>query len=1189
MFWDIFKFELNFHRRQYLVYVISGVLFLLLFLATTTPNVQISGGETANLNLNATYTIMVALGAVTFMSVLASIAFASSAVLRDFEFKTAELFFSRPISKFSYMYGRFFGTLVFTYLIYFAGSLGVLIGEFMPWLDQERIGAFSLAPYIYTTLVIALPTLFIFSAIFFCIATVTRSLKWTYAGAIGLLMLTFLVDSFTEKETVQLTSMLDPFGTTAIEEVTRYWTAFEKNTQLPAVEGALLVNRVVWFIVGLVVLVATYPLFSLSVEKASGKSSSKQDEQVSEARPAVMQKNPVHQQFGFAVQLQQLRSQIGIDVKSIIFSIPFLVMFVLGFIQVMVAALGDLGNIFGTSVYPTTNNMLRIINSAFSLSLLAVLIYSSGEMMARERDSRSNGLLDAMPFPNWVMLFSKLISLGSVVVMMILAATLGAICVQLYKGYYDINLLQYLAGSLFFFQFPIYFAVVLAVSFYVLSRNKYMSMFLMVLYFVLTLVLPAIGFEHHLYLMNQLNLPYSDFNGYQQNLEPYLWQTLYWSLFGCLLLIAAHLLWPRGSEDDWSNRMKLVRQRMSKPVVISLWGFSTAFLLVGMFIYYNTVILNEYVTNDDREAQRADYEKSYKQYDELAMPTIEKVYVEVDIFPSRQEATARGSYVLRNHTGAPLDQVHFTDPLGVTVNALDVPAANLTFDEALGYRIYRFDKPLMPDETMEVKFDIDWLTPGFANNGHTVKLTSDGTFFDSTDILPLLGYQAEAELQDNNKRREHDLPPVQRLPDIDDEAAYMESGLSSDRVWFEAIVSTSKDQIAIAPGYLQSSWEEDGRAYFHYKMDAPIWDFYSFLSADYEVKKDNWNDVSIEVYYKHDYNVDRMIEATKASLDYYTENFSPYQYRQFRILEFPRYQGTFAQSFPNTIPFSEQIGFTADLRDESKIDYVYYVTAHEMAHQWWGHQAIGANVQGSTMIIESLAQYSALMVMEKTYGKDVMKRFLSYELDRYLRDRGGELIEELPLYRVENQQYIHYRKGSLVLYALKDYIGEENLNRALANFIDAYAFKGAPYPTTRDLIAMIRAEAPAEYQDTITDLLERIILFDLSVEEATARAGDNGQYEVTINVAARKYEADGEGQEVEIPISDWIDIGVLGEVDAETDLPEVIHLERVKIDTNQKQFTFLVDKKPDAAGIDPLNKLIDRNPENNIENLVFEQ
>ena len=174
-----------------------------------------------------------------------------------------------------------------------------------------------------------------------------------------------------------------------------------------------------------------------------------------------------------------------------------------------------------------------------------------------------------------------------------------------------------------------------------------------------------------------------------------------------------------------------------------------------------------------------------------------------------------------------------------------------------------------------------------------------------------------------------------------------------------------------------------------------------------------------------------MIAATKAGLDYFTAAFGPYQHKQFRIIEFPRYQ-TFAQSFPNTIPYSEGIGFIARVRDDDPddIDYPYYVTAHELAHQWWGHQVPGANVQGETMLVETLAQYSALMVMKQKYGDAKMRRFLRYELDRYLLGRSGEQKKELPLSRVENQDYIHYRKGSLIMYALADYIGEDNLNRA---------------------------------------------------------------------------------------------------------------------------------------------------------------
>jgi len=352
------------------------------------------------------------------------------------------------------------------------------------------------------------------------------------------------------------------------------------------------------------------------------------------------------------------------------------------------------------------------------------------------------------------------------------------------------------------------------------------------------------------------------------------------------------------------------------------------------------------------------------------------------------------------------------------------------------------------------------------------------------------------------------------------------------------------------------------------------------------VLKDNWQDVAIEIYYRHDYNIDTMVRSTKKSLEYFTKNFSPYQYRQFRIMEFPRFQGRFAQSFPNTIPFSESIGFTADLTDPKKIDYVFYVTAHELAHQWWAHQVLGADVQGSSMIVETLSQYSALMVMEKEYGKEQMKRFLEFELDNYLRGRGGEIIGEQPLYLVENQPYIHYRKGSVVMYALQDYIGEEKVNEALAEFIGNYAFKGAPYPTSKDLIKLLREKAQPEHQSMITDLFEKIVIFDLSVTEANVEAIAAAEYEVCIDVQALKFEADDNGQETEVSLGEsWIDIGVFGEKQGLHETPQLIYLEKHRVDQSTMTFKIRVAEKPLSVGIDPLNKLIDRNPEDNVKTL----
>ncbi|MCB1692106.1 MAG: hypothetical protein KDI19_05030 [Pseudomonadales bacterium] len=1187
MFFDVFRFELRYHSRQYLFYVLSGVFFLLAFLATTTPNVQLVGGL-ENVNINSPYAILMTLTSLSLISLFGAIAFCASGVIRDYDMNVAELFLSTPVKKSHYLYGRLSGALVFVVALYLAGMSGVLVGEFMPWVDQERIGAFSPGAYWFSTWALALPSLFACSCMFFCIATVTRSMMATYVGMIVLLMLSFLLDTFTEKDTVHLTSILDPFGATALEEVTRYWTVFEKNGQVPLLEGALLWNRLLWILVGVFFAAIAYPLYPFSVETRRRTKKSKVLEDLVEMPALPTFRLPAAtREFGFQAQVWQFFAQTRVEVRNIVRSVPFVILLLLGLIMVTTNAAANLGNIFGTPVYPTTNILVEIINGAFSLSLLAVLIYYSGELMVRERNVHVSEIMDAMPFPNWVMIAAKLTGLAVVIISMLLSAMIAAIGVQLYKSFYDIDLWHYLSGLLFFFQFPLYFMMVFSVFAYILTRNKYAAMFVMVLYFIYSLAAPQMGFEHFLYRLRELAPVYSDFTGYGQNLVPYLWQTLYLGLFGCLLLIVIHLLWPRGVEDSWSARIAVMRQRMTAPVVVSIWAFSTLWVLTGAYIYYNTVILNTYQTREEQEQLQAEYEKAYKQYQHADAPSIISVRADVDIFPGTQEAAARGHYELVNDNDKPLDTLYISHYPYLDFASLDVAGAALgTFDEAHGFRIYKFDPPLAPGARSAIDFDVAWRTPGFANNGHSRKLTRNGTFFNNTDLFPMIGYRSDGELIDNNKRRQHGLPPVERMSKIDDESAWARVGFGAKRrVDFETVVSTDEGQVALAPGYLQDEWTADGRRYFRYKMDAPIWNFYSYISADYQVKRDKWHNVAIEVYYLHDYNVDTMIRSAKESLDYFTENFAPYQYRQFRILEFPGFQGTFAQSFPNTIPFSEDIGFVADLRDPKEIDYVYYVTAHELAHQWWGHQVAGADVQGQTMIVESLAQYSALMVMEKAYGKDQMKRFLEFELDRYLRGRGGELIEELPLELVEDQPYVHYRKGSVVLYALKDYIGEPAMNRALSRFVKEYGFKGPPYPTTKDLIRMIRQEADPRFDNLITDLLEKIVLFDLRVVDSRVEPLQDGKYKVTFDVTAKKYEANGEGHETEVPIDDWIDVGVLGDEQGEAKVPEVLYLEKREIKGAAQTFSVIVDKKPVSVGIDPLNKMIDRNPSDNVEKI----
>jgi ABC-2 type transport system permease protein len=87
--------------------------------------------------------------------------------------------------------------------------------------------------------------------------------------------------------------------------------------------------------------------------------------------------------------------------------------------------------------------------------------------------------------------------------------------------------------------------------------------------------------------------------------------------------------------------------------------------------------------------------------------------------------------------------------------------------------------------------------------------------------------------------------------------------------------------------------------------------------------------------------------------------------------------------------------------------------------------------------------------------------------------------KELPLALVENEEHIYYNKGALSMFELQKQLGEENVNKALRNFLnDWHSFNNSKkpnrYATTIDLIKCFRELTPDSKQYIITDLFEQV-------------------------------------------------------------------------------------------------------------------
>ena len=1188
MFLSILRFEIAYHLKRPLLYMVAFFFGLLCWGAMVSDAVQI-GGSIGNVNRNAPLVILRFLAMFTPMGTFVITAFVASAALRDFELGSHPLFFSKPIRKFDYLVARFVGALFISCLVYVGPALGLFIGSFMPWLDPARLGPTTLAPYVAALFMFILPSMLFVGAVFFTVASLTRSWLYTYLSVILFFVGFFLAGRFRQDlESETLAGLIDPFGLSALRLQTRYWTIVERNSLLPELTGTLLYNRLLWMALGLVVLAIGYFTFSYSraVSIARKRRKKTEDTPVEAIRQRTLPTmTPVH---GPQTTWRQVLRMTRYETVEVLRSIPFLVILAFGLFNMIAAA--DLSDrIFGTSVHPVTHLMWQGIQQSYSFLLIIIITFYAGELVWRERGQKLKDVFDATPTANGVFLVSKLVSLLTVVLVFLSTGIIASMGIQLYRGYTNFELDVYAMG-LVVNGYPFLLIAVLAVVLQVLSNNKFVGFLLMIAYMLSGIALNSLDYTHNLYnYAGTPNTPYSDMNGYGHLLTGFSWFNLYWTLFALLLLSVAALFWVRGREGSPKFRFRLARQRFQGPVRLLAVASLVGFVACGVWIFYNTNVLNRYVAPDVQEQQQADYEKKYRQYLDMAMPRIVAVQTDVDIFPYERRIEARGTYSMVNKTDQTIRELHFNLPQNVTYNEFRLPPHSVkSADEELGYHIYELEQPLEPGDTLELFFDLTVKPEGFVNSGSDTNLVANGTFFNNRAYFPNMGYNPGFQLLDRNDRRKHGLEPVQRMAKVDDLEARQNTYLGNDADWidFKTTVSTAADQIVIAPGYLKEERVEGNRRYFTYEMDAPILHFYSYLSARYEVKRDHHNGVDIEIYYHpgHEFNLDRMVDSIKDSLDYFSTNFSPYQHRQARIIEFPRYS-QFAQAFPNTIPFSESIGFIARLDDDpDAIDYVYYVTAYEIAHQWWAHQVIGGNVQGATMLSETMAQYSALMVMEKKYGKEKMRRFLKFELDRYLRSRGGELVEEMPLMLVENQQYIHYRKGSVIMYALQDLLGENALNQAIASYVSEVAFQQPPFTHTPEMMAHILAATPPEHVETVKDMFERITLFDHRVEKATYREQDDGTYLVRLETKSMKLHADGEGMETEAPLNEWVDIGVFGEheVDGETE-EKVLFFEKRHVTEEDGVYELVVEEKPVRAGIDPYLKAVDRNGDNNIK------
>lgn len=1103
---------------------------------------------------------------------------AGGAATRDVTEGMHALVYATPMPKWVWATHRVLGALAVSTWLWSAPLMGMLVGRaVLPGLEAERIGAFAPLTTLATAAAWGLPNVVLTVGLFFALGAVTRRMFPVYIGGVFLFVGYLGSSAFlSDLDDRTLGVLIDPFGTTALGELTRYWTPHEQNTRVPWPTGMGLVNRLLWLGIGLVSLVGGVALTRLDEHGWQPLSRFRRPEAAPADTPvdATVAPPVVTRRFDTPARAQQLAALTRRALGDVIGHRYFWA-FVGAAVLFELLNSQAIGAMYGTDTWPVTYQVLEIFEGTLGIFLLVILTFYAGDLVWAERDLGQAQLLDSSPLPDALPLVAKAVALVAVLLGMHTTILVLGPLVQLVNGYtaFELGLYVQALYGLSLVDWLPYVALALAV--HALVNHKVAGHAVMVGLFVGMMFRGSWGFEYNLpWFGSDPGRVYSDMNGWGFSLGPYLGFKAWWLAVGAVLMGVARLAWVRGTDTGPAARWQEARRRLDRPMQAYLVGTLLTTAGLGSFLAYQTLAVWGYTHSVEDKRAQVTYEQTYRaRWLDAPHPLVEKVTARVDLFPDEGRAVVNGTLDVVNPHDEPITEMLVNLPDDDLLDALtfSVPYEETIDDASVHHWI--LSRPLAPGERAVLTFQTRHGYPGIPNSGFETSVVANGTFLHHYEVFPSFGYQPDQELSDPADRRTYDLPERPRMRDLDDPVVRRHHYLTDDahRVDTDLTVSTRAGQIPLAPGTEVASETKGDRVEARFVAE-DIHYFLAFLSADWEVtRRDGEVPVAVYAHPGHPYNVERMLDSMEASLEIFQRDFGSFQHDHLSIVEFPRY-ATYAQSFPTLVPFSEAIGFIAHVYDpEEDLDYPVYVTAHEVAHQWWAHQLIAGDGQGATVLSESLSQYSAFRVMEAFYGKDHIGRFLEYEQDRYFRGRGRERDRELPLMRVENQPYIHYQKGGNVLYALSERVGREAFDDALRAFLAAWRFQGPPYPTARDFVDHLKDAFP-DHEQAIVDGFERIVTHDLRVRHATATPEGAG-WRLALTVDARQYVFDDAGQQDEEPFADDVLVQVEG-VDGETGL----HTVRIGASDTA---SLLVGTKPARVVLDPRCAYLDRDRDDN--------
>lgn len=1027
----IFSFEAKRSTKHWLSYLVALILIFLGIFCGNQFNLSVGEG----IYLNSPYTIGFMTGMLSLSIIFFATVYALQLLFKDYDSKFDKVLFSFPLSKQTYLKGKFYSYFLQTFLSFSFLMFGFVIGQTLRT-GSEMQNEFHVSYYLYPLVIFGFLNSLLVCSFLFLLSMLIRKKLIVVVGGLLLYIFYMIILLFSNSpfmagsmpqslETQQFSAVVDPFGLSSYFLEARSLTASQKNVQIIPFTGYLLLNRVFCMILSAGLLILSLKLFSFS---STSRQKVKKGVQQADLQLELgsTEYSGAQTYFGRSSFLKSILSFAKIDFiylfKSItVPAISILLLFAVG--MEMYAEIEK--GIRLPQKYASSGLMATTISENFHLLGLLITAYFLNDLYWR---SAASGfiLIENSTFFSRNKLAGHFFSI-SILLFFFTGILIGeGIIFQAVYQYFHIDWNAYLAVFLFnTFPLILFSGFILFINDRI--PNKFIALGLSVLA-VFILAGPVSGkmIPYPLFrIFSDFKGNYSDFNGYG----------IYEKAFGQRLLFGTGivaLLWT------FNTVIKLKKLFLAESVL-------TLILLISGIIA-GSYFMQGYIPKDDEKniLNSVQYEKSFRKYETLPQPDIKDVKTEIKLYPSQNAYQIIGHYTLKNQTDQPINKIlmNFNPDMKLETAVLRSGSEIVTVTENTSE--VSLKSTLKPNDTASFDFKISYQWT--AVNGHQSfnAIIENGSFMRISRYYPTIGYQKDDEIQDQHLRDRYGLGKLTELKKPEAPEVWKKDFINLDMT-----ISTEKTQTAIGTGDLIKKWKGSDRNYFQYKAENIPFRF-AVSSAEYQIKSLYYKGITVNIFYhkKHFENVDHLLKNAKLTLDYCQQNFGNYPFKTINFAEISSFtKGFAATAYPSAVFMPEDMIFHANIHADKKQDVINELAGHELSHLWWGNSKINPdNREGAVMLTETLAMYTEMMLYKKMHGKTKMMERIQMHQQIYDNEKG--LSEDLPIYRATGDvSHISYSKGAVAMVKLSDMIGEDKVNIALKNFLNHNQYPKKPAST----------------------------------------------------------------------------------------------------------------------------------------------